>query len=1576
VGGWPQPGHEVQWRGAWHYVRMSALLLAVAILASAASDRGLPASSSSAEDLEVRLGGTLGLTGVFTTTSWHAMRGLELFARRVNGPEAPIRLADGRRLRVSLRIEDDKGDPSEVERLYTEMVGNNSVDLFLGPYSSGLSLRSAAITDAAGKISVLHAAANPSIYTDNGFRYVFSTNVMASNYMKDGLRILAQQRSYHSRGSVVHLVDKDDGIPSAMLLPGTSDNGSKRLQLVAAWPRGDFNEAVCTGAIEDAQGFGYHVAGNFSFRRVDLTSVVRRSILLDPDVLVLCGHKVDAVNMVVTSRALGLSPKAMLVTQASTQAFIEGVGAPNANYILAPVAWHKDMPDGRDCKVFGSASKFAEDYHYMFGLEPTYHSANAAVAGIALVAAVAELGSVGPSDKLREALLGLNKSWGWSSIYGKLHFYSENGTIMGKSCVTEQIQPLSLNYSREERYTKSNIRLLDSGRARESVMGAELLYPAPSWEQKELEVFPCDAGSVVNRSDTKSVTCQPCPVGRHRARSALACSVCGTELYADKVGLPECRVCPEGADCGTNKSLGQPAARVGFFLLPEKALYRACEPPDRCLGGNVCAGHNRGILCAACAPGYTSKGLQMGGSSKFCGKCPSQFANVITIVCVVILFTAYITLIAYMTLASGESVRAIHSIVLKKVVNHVQLVTTAWQVCEFNHDVSIRILADASQDPLETFVSLDCLFGTLQVHLYEVRIMIGMLLAPVVLICNFSAFLVLHFRARVGVSSVSQGSHSDPPPPPLPIYTSNSFASDSDAVSYASRGHQLTSFKHSITSPFSSQQGVQITSLSGAVPTNSSQSRVAQLAAMTQAGEDESVSSSSKQDHSAAEEFGPHALLQSAQSWAIVLMFLLHPMVVKMLATGITCVELDRLRLQYDLEVLCGSEHHRAWFLTSIFGLSLYGLGIPLIMFVKLYRVRNRLLDLPVRRIYGFLYNGFEPHCYYFEVVYMLRKVLILLSVTIPVKYARTLVVLCLSFFFLALHIFFNPYDNRYFFVLDRLETMSLLALNLTLQLRLFMDLLSAVETSAPFIHGIASHPLFAGVLLAAVSVCQVYFWVLAFWTLLRHSILRHLSLKRRCAPQDVNGLQSTLLLMEPQGNKLTFDLKSNTFDLSALSQSERHFFFITLCDTLECYIDAYWLFHPARVTTAVRKAIERCMRQQDAQEQNLLQIMHARPRTNGWITLLWRWHGELLQALSAGNGRRKHGRNTRVGGLAVAGDQLSSLRVGVKRFFNDIGLAGNTDASEGVTIEALQNSLMQCWPDILGQKSLFLVRSVPLQEPLRKHPPQKHKPSMNPRTCHMADETRRKSESMSLDDVARAFEMAEKPFEVSSHSLARRHAQLTQEAWLLRAEVVALHTHLAVVQGPAGPEAKAGLPHAAPTVLVDGLGGARGANFSASTRPDDVAALLEGQVLDLASCLLAGRWREPRRDGVDAVVAAAAARLRAAAARLLTIRRAWRDATVASIEEETQSHAGSVAAAEAVASLRRGEGWLEMGAAAAKAAAQLAGAGDTAASWLRNAGLEKEGAAVEAIAAALSQDLLPMVEDKQEDVDMDEESL
>ena len=80
--------------------------------------------------------------------------------------------------------------------------------------------------------------------------------------------------------------------------------------------------------------------------------------------------------------------------------------------------------------------------------------------------------------------------------------------------------------------------------------------------------------------------------------------------------------------------------------------------------------------------------------------------------------------------------------------------------------------------------------------------------------------------------------------------------------------------------------------------------------------------------------------------------------------------------------------------------LVVWGLGIPAFAFFMMYSVRDKLKMNWVKERYGFLYNGYKPHAYYWEIIIMYRKIA-LIFIAVFLSSISTIVQAMIVIFFL-----------------------------------------------------------------------------------------------------------------------------------------------------------------------------------------------------------------------------------------------------------------------------------------------------------------------------------------------------------------------------------------------------------------------------------------------------------------------------------------------------------------------------------------------------------------------------------------------
>ena len=119
--------------------------------------------------------------------------------------------------------------------------------------------------------------------------------------------------------------------------------------------------------------------------------------------------------------------------------------------------------------------------------------------------------------------------------------------------------------------------------------------------------------------------------------------------------------------------------------------------------------------------------------------------------------------------------------------------------------------------------------------------------------------------------------------------------------------------------------------------------------------------------------------------------------------------EPGRLFLREDLAMVCYEHEHLIWALgVALPAILLWVVGFPIAKVLALYTRRHRLDDEHTHATYGFLYNGFKPGFYWWEVVVDARKILIAaISVFIGNEriYVKTILIVLLCFVFFALQV-------------------------------------------------------------------------------------------------------------------------------------------------------------------------------------------------------------------------------------------------------------------------------------------------------------------------------------------------------------------------------------------------------------------------------------------------------------------------------------------------------------------------------------------------------------------------------------------
>jgi ABC-type branched-subunit amino acid transport system substrate-binding protein len=258
---------------------------------------------------------TLSLTGPFARQGTDAAEGVRLWAETAG---------------VRLTLVDDAGSAATAAKAYAQWV--DSIDLLLGPYSSGLVRAIAPLVGGAGRLLWNHGGSADDLAQPR----VASVPAPASSYF-DGVVEEAAARQ----------ID----------------------QVVVVRGPGRFARAVADGAITRASERG------LATRTVEATAVEVEDA--DGTALLVVGRFEHDLAVVRRLQEYPKPPALLAAVAAGIPAFGQELG-PTAEGVLGPVQW---WPTPQEPEIGPSGSEFVTRYRHRTGREPSYPAAQAAAAG-------------------------------------------------------------------------------------------------------------------------------------------------------------------------------------------------------------------------------------------------------------------------------------------------------------------------------------------------------------------------------------------------------------------------------------------------------------------------------------------------------------------------------------------------------------------------------------------------------------------------------------------------------------------------------------------------------------------------------------------------------------------------------------------------------------------------------------------------------------------------------------------------------------------------------------------------------------------------------------------------------------------------------------------------------------------------------------------------------------------------------------------------------------------------------------------------------------------------------------------
>jgi len=352
------------------------------------------------------------LSGQYAKAGEQAVGGIKACVEWVNKTYGGVKLG-GKKIPLEYKYYDCESTKESVTSLIGRLITVDKVNVVFSPYSSGLTLRGAPITESHRMLYMDHGGASNEIF-QQGFRYIVQT--------------IGPATSYH-RGTL-DMIKKVD--PKA-----------KRVAL--AYEEDEFAKMVMKGAEDYAKKLGFQIVFKRTYPKgvTDLTPLLSALKASKPDFILGGGHFEDGQLFNRQLADLDIDANALsLIAAATLPAFYEALTS-MAEGVMGPSHWEYGVKySSAEAKKAGmpwigpSQDEFVKLFKKALGKDviPDYHAAEAGAQVLAYVMAVEKTNSL-DSKKVRAALGDLK----FMSFYGGWDI-DKTGLQIGHTMVDVQWQ--------------------------------------------------------------------------------------------------------------------------------------------------------------------------------------------------------------------------------------------------------------------------------------------------------------------------------------------------------------------------------------------------------------------------------------------------------------------------------------------------------------------------------------------------------------------------------------------------------------------------------------------------------------------------------------------------------------------------------------------------------------------------------------------------------------------------------------------------------------------------------------------------------------------------------------------------------------------------------------------------------------------------------------------------------------------------------------------------------------------------------------------------------------------------------
>jgi len=376
---------------------VTVALLFVVVLAGCAP----AATPTPAGPKVITFGCAVEMTGAKATEGMAMKDGVDLWVDWTNS-HGGIEVG-GEKYNVEVIYYDDESDPQTAAKLTEKLITEHGTKLLFGPFSSAITIATAAIGEKYGALTMATLANGADVYRQ-GYKYVFSILPPAGNYLRLLIEMAATQLEPKPKTCVVLALDDPFGRSCAEGIKKYAEEAGFEVLLYEKYP-------------SDAK---------------DLSSLLTKVKALEPDMIL--ASSLFAQAMLITRQAKELNVCADLMgftVGPNFPEFINSLGK-DAEGIFCSEWWLPTM--GWTCPVFGSAKEWGKLFVDRYGYVPSYHAAAGSAAGVMYKLAIEKANSLDP-DKVRDALAGLDVEIFWGP-----HAFAENGENIKGGSAPIQIQ--------------------------------------------------------------------------------------------------------------------------------------------------------------------------------------------------------------------------------------------------------------------------------------------------------------------------------------------------------------------------------------------------------------------------------------------------------------------------------------------------------------------------------------------------------------------------------------------------------------------------------------------------------------------------------------------------------------------------------------------------------------------------------------------------------------------------------------------------------------------------------------------------------------------------------------------------------------------------------------------------------------------------------------------------------------------------------------------------------------------------------------------------------------------------------